>query len=198
MIRSIFVFIIVLAGLHSSGQSFKSALYFDDPIVIDSASTVIIPTKYSSDWSKFGSDEYANIIFYNFKNDTYKRLFEQDTYILPYDKKRDKEQKIHSSKYLLLRVKNVDHDKNGKIDDGDPAILYACDLKGENLKALTTENENVLEFTIFDKQNFALIKIQRDLNGDRNFKGDDKDYYYVKLDLNSLSMGSKIEIQPMR
>jgi hypothetical protein len=195
--------IAILAMNAAIAQSKKPAQYFDNPIVLDSGSTILIPTRYNSDWWTdnkiiIWGDNYANLFFYNFKTDTYKRLFEKDTYIVAFsmnDSKHRNEEKVNTSKWLFIRVRNVDHDRNGKINSSDPAILYVCDLKGENLKALTTENENVMDVTIFEKQNMALLKIQRDADADFHFENEDKDYYYVKVDLNTLSMGNKIELK---
>jgi hypothetical protein len=185
-------------------QKSKLAYYFDDPIVVDSASTIIIPTRYNSDFLSSNKialwgDFYANIIFYNFTSDTYKRLFDQDTYIVGYKtyyyyyREEPKQPENITSKWLFYRVKNVDRNKSGRIDNDDPAILYVTDLHGGNLKSLTTENENVLSIDIFEKQNFALIKIQRDQDNDGDFENSDKDFYYVKLDLTTMSFGNKIE-----
>ena len=204
LIRQILSAALVLTAGSAFSQKGKLAYYFDDPIVVDSASTVIIPTRYnpeflSSSKITFWEDFYANIIFYNFKTDTYKQLFDSNTYIFGYKaydyyyREEPKQPKNITSKWLFYRVKNVDHNQSGRIDNDDPAILYATDLHGNNLKALTTENENVLNIDIFEKQNFALIKIQRDQNNDGNFKKSDKDFYYVKLDLTTMTFGNKIE-----
>ncbi|MFY7734463.1 MAG: hypothetical protein ACOVSR_13335 [Bacteroidia bacterium] len=40
-----------------------------------------------------------------------------------------------------------------------------------------------------------MIKIQRDANDDRNFRNSENDYYYIKLDLKTLTFGKKIEIK---
>jgi hypothetical protein len=69
------------------------------------------------------------------------------------------------------------------------------DKQGNNLKALTAPNENVISIDIFDDQNFALIKIQRDVDYDRDFEIEDKGYYLVKVDLKTLTLGNKIELK---
>lgn len=201
----IFAFLFFIAYNSFGQKSSKIAYYFDDPIVVDSSSIIIIPTRYNADfltsnkialWGNF----YANIIFYNFITDSYKNLFDKDTYIFSLSRRYNsyqyepKEQnKSFTSQCLLYRVKNIDHNKNGRIDDNDPAILYFSDTRGDNLKALTTENENVVGIDIFEKQNFALLKIQRDHDNDGDFEIEDKDFYFIKLDLKTLTFGSKIE-----
>ena len=178
---------------------------FGNPIISDSSSTFIIPTVYNaglftSNKLAFWGDFYSNIIFYNFKTDSSKKLFEKDTYIVSLNPVRYSyfsERKPNSSitaHWVFYRVMNVDKNKDNKIDNDDPAILYVSDTHGNNLKPLTTDNENVVSIDIYEKQNMALVKIQRDFNRDGSFTSKDTDYYYVKLDFSTLSFGNKIEI----
>jgi hypothetical protein len=188
-----------------AAQNNSQKFDFENPIMVDSTSTIVIPISYNSNYfsnSKIADweDVYANLIFYNFATDSNKRLFENNTYILNiynrfetfYNKKPNKN---FTKQHFFCRVKNVDYNNNGKIDEYDPAILYVCDIYGNNLRALTLPSENVESFEIFEKLNFAMIKIQRDANNDYNFKNSENDYYYVKLDLKTLTFGKKIEIK---
>ena len=69
------------------------------------------------------------------------------------------------------------------------------DINGNGIKSITNANENAVSIDVYDKQGFALIKLQRDLDKDYDFDSDDKDYYYIRLDLNTLTLGNKIEIK---
>lgn len=188
------------------GQSTgKISDYFSDPIVVDSSSMIIIPTIYNSDFLSsnkisLGGNFYANIVFYDFTTDTYTKLFEKNTFITSFNSNyryyynNDKPQnKNITSKHLLYLVSNIDHNQNGKIDGDDPSMLYVSDTRGKELKVLTTENENVVNIDLFEKQNFALIKIQRDSNLDGEYDWKDNSYYFLKLDLTTLTFGNKIE-----
>lgn len=191
----------------SAQNSGKFGHYFDDPIIVDSSSTIIIPTRYSSDLFSsnkldFWGDYYANITFYNFKTDSSKKLFQKDTYIMSFSGYgntsyygRESKNRNISKHIILYKVKNADHNKNGRIDLRDPALLYVSDIYGNKLKPLTTENENIVSIELFDKQGFALIKIQRDSDNDLDFENEDNDFYFVKLDLTTLQFGNKIEIK---
>ncbi|MDR0811899.1 MAG: hypothetical protein LBN23_06485 [Paludibacter sp.] len=206
------------------GQKGKLAHYFDNPIVVDSLSTIIIPTRYNSDFLSSNKialwgDFYANIVFYNFITDSYKPLFVNDTYIVGFGRSYNtysynpysynqysynqygnnpSQAKNATSQWIFYRVKNYDRNKNRRIDDKDPAILYVSDLYGNNLKPLTSENENAVSFDIFEQQNFVLIKMQRDHNNNGKFESDDKDFYFIKLDLTTMTFGNKIEINEIR
>lgn len=197
----------VINGLSQKGE--KLPRYFDNPIVADSSSTMIIPTRYNEDLSSgskiaFWRDYYANIIFYDFKADTHKKLFEKDTYIKGFSYVENKYRSYYnpcnvipdniSSKWVFYLVKAVDHNGSGRIDSNDPFILYASDKKGNQLKAITPIDESALEIEIHDRLGFALIKMQRDMDKDKDFEASDKDYYYIRLDLNTLELGNKVEL----
>ncbi|MFY7734462.1 MAG: hypothetical protein ACOVSR_13330 [Bacteroidia bacterium] len=68
-------------------QSSSLKFEFENPIIVDSASTIVIPISYNSNYfsnNKIANweDLYANLIFYNFVTDSSKRLFDHNTYIL--------------------------------------------------------------------------------------------------------------------
>ncbi len=205
MKKRLLVLLVVLISFAGFGQSSgKMQKNFADPIITDSLSTIMIPVTYDNsilNSSKISYyDNYANIIFYNFKNDSYKKLFNEDTFIKEfvnrydyYDNSRNNKVDYICQKWILYLVKNKDYNKNGKIDNNDPYILYVSDRYGNGLKSITPENENAVSLKILDKQGFALIKMQRDLDKDTDFESDDKDYYYIRLDLNTLTLGNTIE-----
>ena len=199
---------IILVSLQISAQtSSKMTRDFGRPIITDSASTIIIPTVYdvplfTSNKLALWGNFYSNIIFYNFKTDSSKKLFPNDVYIVSFDKSdyysynsNKKPETNISSNWIFYRVMNFDRNKNNKIDGDDPAILYVSGTHGENIKPLTSQDENVVDFQIYERQNIAMLKVQRDLNGDGDFTAKDTDYYYVKLDLTTLTFGQKIELK---
>ncbi len=183
--------------------------YFSDPIIVDSSSTMMFVIRYNTEL--FGSnkislwdDYYANIIFYDFKSDSSKRLFSEDTFIkafppsnsnMLFSNDRAPRRETGTSSWIFYFVKPFDYDNSGRIDSRDPSVLYVSDRHGNNLKAITPSNENALSIQLFEKQQIALIKMQRDYDGDKNFEYSDLDYYYVKLDLQTLSLGNKIEVR---
>ena len=184
--------IILLSSIQNSfGQrTKKSPRYFVEPIGIDSTATVMIPTRYNSDllssskialWNNF----YANIIFYNFENDSTHKLFDKDTFIQGfrsnssyyYNMSADK--KNISSEWIFYFVKTIDFNQSGRIDNEDPSILYVSDKFGKNLKPITPNNENAVSIEIYNEKDFALIKMQKDHNGDRKFNNKNGQFIYL-------------------
>lgn len=188
-------------------KSDKLPRYFAEPIGIDSTTTVMIPIRYNSDllssskialWNNF----YANIIFYNFRNDSIHRLFKEDTFIQGfrsnssyYYYNMNQAEKNISSDWIFYFVKTNDYNQSGRIDNDDPSIIYVSDKFGKNLKQITPGNENAVSIQIYNEQGFALIKMQRDKNEDSDFDSKDKDYYFTSLNLKNLEFGNKIEIK---
>lgn len=193
--------------LHAQKSS-KDVLSFDVPVMVDSASTLIIPTRYNtalftSNKLALWGDVYANIIFYNFRTDSSSRLFEKDTYIMGFNSFNrylyaNTVLKYFTNQHILYRVKNNDFNANGRIDDKDPAVLYVSGINGMDLKAITKPDENVVSYELYEKQNFALLKVQLDSDGNKSFDSDDVTFYYVKLDLNTMKLGNRINLnQPV-
>jgi hypothetical protein len=194
---------LLMTGLCQKGP----ARYFGQPILTDSLSTLFIPTRYNEEFfsankiSLWG-DYYANIIVYDYKADSYKKLFEKDTFIESftsadyyYSSRTSIKIKNLTTKWVFLLVKNKDTNNSGRIDEKDPSILLAVSTDGSILKQITNENENVVSFDVFDKQGFILIKIQKDLNNDKSFKAEDKEFYFRKVRLTDVAVGNGIELK---
>jgi hypothetical protein len=201
------VLCLTLANAGWGQASDKVGRNFSDAIVTDSTSTMIFPTTYNTElftsnktmtWGNY----YANIIVYDFKADTYKKLFPQDVFIEAFNEEGNYKYynpvsgrlKNFSRDWIFYMVKSKDFNGNGKVDQKDPSILYATNRKGEGLKSLTSENENVVSLTIYERLGFAIVRIQRDEDHDRDFKYEDKDFCLMKIDLATLKTGNKIEV----
>jgi hypothetical protein len=182
------------------------ARYFGDPIWTDSLSTLFIPTRYneeflSSNKIALWGDYYANIIAYNFTTDTYKKVFEKDTFIQSmkapgsaYIGRLPAKADNITAKWVFLLVKIKDTNISGRIDERDPSVLFAVSIDGQLLKQLTDEKENVVSFDTYEKQGFMLIKIQKDSDNDKSFKAEDKEFYFRKVTLSDLTLGKGIEV----
>ena len=203
---SIGLTILTTDGLCQKGQS----RFFGDPMLTDTLSTLFIPTHYnqeflSSNKIAFWGDYYANLVVYDYKTDSSKKLFENDTYIKSFSALStytsygtwppNNKIKNLTSKWVFLLVKLKDSNNSGRIDEKDPAILFAVSTKGENLKQLTDENENVVSFDTFENQGFILIKIQKDSDNDKSFKNEDKEFFFKKVSLTDLTLGKEIELK---
>ncbi|MBL7872312.1 MAG: hypothetical protein JNM78_11910 [Cyclobacteriaceae bacterium] len=181
--------------------------YFGDPMLTDTLSTLFIPTRYNEDLLSsnkitLGGDYYANIIAYNYKTDTYKKVFEKDTFIesfrgayFSYASRTDVKIKNITTNWVFLLVKYKDTNNNGRIDEKDPSILFAVSTNGEILKQLTNETENVVSFDNLNEQGFLLLKIQKDSNRDKSFKPDDGEFTFRKVSFADLTLGKEIEIK---
>lgn len=193
--------------LHAQ-KSDKLPRIFGDAFALDSSSSVLIPTRYnaemlSSNKIALWNDFFANVIFYDLQTDTSRKLFERDTFIRPFTKERTLYNRYENEKpglqnmsrqWVFYFVKAADYNNSGRIDNDDPAVLYVSDKNGRQLKALTSTDENAVSLEIFEKQGYALVKMQRDSDKNKRFEARDKDHYFIRLDLNTLTFGNKIEI----
>lgn len=187
------------------GQDKKNPRYFDEPIWTDSTSTLFLPVRYneglaSNNKIAVWENYYANMVVYDFQQDTYKRLFDKDTFIISlintksYVDYRPVNKSI-TDKWVFMLVKHSDYNENGRVDEKDPSVLFAVTKKGESLKPITDTAENVISFRIYEKQGFALLCMQRDSNGDGYFKEEDREFFFRKVNLTDLSLGKIIDVR---
>lgn len=184
-------------------QDKKYGPRFDDPYLVDTTSTMFFPIRGHDGpkISMFG-EHISNIVVYDFNKDTYMRLFDQECYVKQtllfpslttshYDAAR---KRAVNPRLVFYVVKKSDTNASGRIDERDASVLYVTDGRGENLRALTTNDVNVISLSFYEKLGFALVEIQRDSDGDKSFKFEDKIFYFQKINLNDLSLGKPIEI----
>jgi hypothetical protein len=178
----------------------KHSPRLDDPYLVDTTSTMFFPIR-GNDGPKISTfgDHISNIVVYDFTKDTYMRLFNQECYIkqtllFPSAAYYNPTRKRGINPTLVFYiVKQSDTNANGRIDERDASVLYVTDARGENLRALTTNDVNVISLSFYEKLGFALVEIQRDSDGDKSFKFEDKGFYFQKISLNDLSLGKPIE-----
>jgi hypothetical protein len=208
MIKTLATVVVGLTIFATDGLCQKGpSRYFGEPVLTDSLSTLFIPTRYneeflSSNKIAFWGDYYANIVAYNFQTDTYKKLFDKDTFIASlrnndhgYSARTTDRIRNLTKRWVFLLVKTKDTNNSGRIDEKDPSVLFAVSSDGQTLKQLTDETENVISFDNFEKQGFLLMKIQRDSDNDKSFKTEDKEFYFKKISLADLTLGKGIEIR---
>ncbi len=95
---------------------------------------------------------------------------------------------------IFLLVKQTDTNGSGRIDEQDASVLYTISPTGENLQALSTGKDHVMDIQIFAHAHFALVTLQRDSNRYGVFNHKDQ-YYYRKLDLKKLQWGREIKLE---
>jgi hypothetical protein len=192
---------LVVSSFNVFGQK-GSVRIFDDPILTDTLSTLFIPTRYneqilSHNKIAFWGDYYANIIVYNFKTDSSKKLFLNDTYIkslrsdYSYGTRGYERVKNLCSGWVFLLVKPTDTNGSGRIDEDDASVLMTVSTDGRTVKQLTDGAEDVAEIIPFEKQGFILIKIQRERDQHKSISHG-ADFYFKKIDLADLTLGKTI------
>jgi hypothetical protein len=183
--------------------------HFGNPIILDSASTLLFPVNYyqadklpSSIKVDIWDNHYSGLVFYDVKKDSILRLFKEEVYIAhlnrsTYNKMNGtiRQDGSFSRDWILYRVKNMDTNKNGQLDKRDADILFVSDYHGKNLKKITSETESVVSIDIFNQQNYALIKLQLDTNKDGSYDSEDQEFCYRRLDLKTLTLGQKITVR---
>jgi hypothetical protein len=151
---------LAILTLFTEGFCQKPSRHIGEPIWVDSLSTIFFPTSYNEEFLSTNKialwgDYYSNIIVYDFKKDEHRKLFQSDIYIHPfhYDNRYRTEQNSKpqniTSKWVFILAKDKDYNESGRVDERDPSILFVTNKKGESLKPLTKEGENILSIKIY-------------------------------------------------
>lgn len=177
-------------------ESKMDAKYFGNPIMVDSSNTLLIPILYNIDFNnsnKIGvfSDHYANILVSKADSTAGQLLFKEEVFIVPLKLNQDqfyyskfgtyKSMQSFSSNWIFYLVKDSDYNENGKIDRKDPTKLYITDLNGKGLKQITANNEHVIDYAVYEKQELVILKIKKldPLSSAQDRRK--KDFYYLFL-----------------
>ncbi len=202
----IFLISLIISINAIAQSSYKTPKYLGDTFRLDTATAILIPIQYNNDMyqSKFDFEAYyANFVVFNYITNTKRYIFDENKFIMrfydsyyTYRNNKNEIPKNITGKGLFFLVKNMESRISQKPHPAAPNVLYYCDLFGNNLKALTPSTENAYSFEVFEKFDFVLVKMQRDLNNDVDFNYKDKDFYYMKIDLSTLLPVAKIEINP--
>lgn len=192
--------IIVLLLLLNTGCAFaqsSSKIYRElgSPILIDSTGIFLIPIVYKSvdgNSNLYINGFYSNIVIRRPDSSKNEFLFERETFIHPIRNGYNYNVSLkygpsvsNSSSHAVFFVKNIDLNKNGRIDRRDPDVIYIASLDFTSLNQLTPRDMNVLNYTINEKNNQILVQLQLDSNHDGSFTDKDEKSIYILYDLNT-------------
>ena len=91
--------------------------------------------------------------------------------------------------FLVYTIRDADTNKDSKLDFNDTETLYISTIDGKNLKKLTPEFAQIVDWKVIPKQNRLYFKSISDTNKTGEFDKNDKvNYQYVNLADESLSV----------
>ncbi|MCC9042978.1 hypothetical protein LNQ81_09865 [Myroides sp. M-43] len=83
---------------------------------------------------------------------------------------------------LVYSMFDADTNRDGKLDSNDIKTLYISRGNGMNLKKLTVDLHELLDWTVIDSQNRLYFRSIEDINKNGAFDKDDNvNYYYIDL-----------------
>ena len=172
---------------------------------IDSSGIVVFPlqigkTENSGLKGSFDSekrDAYWNMIFYNTNTGEKHWLSDKKMPILNYETNYSNSyisskdtQNLHidnysSKNYIFYNMITEDFNQDKKLNYSDPTYLFISDKEGKNLKQISPNNLNVVDWKLIPKANKIIINARKDINGNKNFEDDDDEIVSLEYDLNA-------------
>ncbi|MDN3493496.1 hypothetical protein [Winogradskyella bathintestinalis] len=183
----------------------------DLPILIDSTDYLIHPIGYITDNSKYSSyskkshqktynisryhnfnitGEFSNLKFQQLNSEKITALTDK---IVEITSIRFLENiRIQTGRqYLVYTIRDLDTNNDAKINSKDFESLYISNINGENLKKISPELTQLVDWKIIPQLNRLYFKSIADTNMDGEFdKKDNLNYHFVDLDDNVMNVVS--------
>jgi len=136
-------------------------------------------------------NEYSNIIFYHKKEGNSHFLLNKKAVITSFDLIERKAAGKPTKRFWLYRI--IENDTNGdnQINYEDAVIGYLSDLSGKNIKQITPNNTQLMNFNVIQSVGELFLKIVKDSNQDQKFTEQDETSF-MKVNLDNPSIGKEI------
>jgi len=92
---------------------------------------------------------------------------------------------------IFYRIVKKDINKDSLFNSSDPVLLFVSDIRGKNLKQITPDDQQFLDYFYYEKTNTILIKTSIDGNKDLHFTNNDETNF-TSMDLKAPAMGQEI------
>ena len=95
---------------------------------------------------------------------------------------------------VLYEICDIDYNKDKKLNEKDPELLYVSEINGKNLKRISPQDEDLQYFEIIPKSEQILIRTLRDINQDSIFNNEDESIWYkAEFSSNEWKIGEIID-----
>lgn len=180
--------------------SVKQNIVYGDLVIKEQSDYIMIPVSLSGTGNQRllrGSSSYertnlySNIIFYCKKDGETHLLLNKKAVIFYFDFLEKKGQGKPPTNFLLYRI--VDKDTNGdkKLTPEDASIGYLSDLSGKNLRQITPNNTQLVNWTVVQSIGTLFAKIIRDSDNDKRFTERDETTL-LKVSLDNPTIGTEM------
>jgi hypothetical protein len=175
---------------------------YGDLILKGSSDYLMIPVnlieKNKEDTSSFNLSRYenkysklSNFIFYQKADGASHLLLNKKAIINSFDLLEVKSPSKPTTRFWLYRIIDQDTNKDKQLNTADATVGYLSDLSGKNLRQITPNNTQIINWVVVPSQNALFLKIIKDSNQDQKFT--DKDTTnFVRVNLDKPEVGAEI------
>lgn len=150
---------------------------------IDSSGMLMLPLSMGetdrgggSFYKSMPNNNYWNIVFYNSKTGDVHLLSEKKMLITGYQHKYNGSGNVEmgqSATHIFYTIITDDYNKDGKLNEGDPAYLFATNKMGDSLQQLSPLGCQLRNWQYLQSSNKLLMTVKKD--SDNNHQFDDAD-----------------------
>jgi hypothetical protein len=174
-------------------------LSYGSLIIPDKSDRVIIPVGILADANRSITSEMyrdslvlTNLIFYDKIKNTSELLLDRKAIISQFEilgTQNQRDSQVPSEaitvpdnpQFSIYKIIEKDTNGDGELNNNDASIGYLSSLKGKELRAITPENSQLINWSFYSQNKLIFLEIQKDANSDNKF-ADDRDskmlYFY--------------------
>lgn len=180
----------------------NQTIIYGDLVINQQSDYILIPVSLSGDKqnrdnllrSSSYSDRgmsYSNIIFYRKKDGQSHLLLNKKAIISSYEFLEKKEKGKPAARFWLYRI--IENDTNGdkQLTYEDASIGYLSDLSGKNLRQITPNNTQLVNWSLVQSIGAIFVKVIKDSDNDKKFTERDE-VTFIRVNLAKPSIGTEI------
>ncbi|MCP2728675.1 hypothetical protein, partial [Limnofasciculus baicalensis] len=200
--------LIQTSSAQTTQETSSKTITYGDLIINEKSDYIMIPVTLSensdrnkggllrgaslSDFSEYDRKGlFDNILFYRKQDGESHLLLNKPAKISSFDTLEKKEPGKPPTQLLIYKIIETDTNADKKISYEDATIGYLSDLSGKNIKQITPNNTQILNWSIIQSIKSIFVKIIKDSNNDKKFTETDESTY-IKVSLENPTIGTEI------
>ncbi|MEM7726126.1 MAG: hypothetical protein AAF208_07090 [Cyanobacteria bacterium P01_A01_bin.45] len=175
-------------------------LIYKDILIKEKSDHILIPVSISPDKNQeregiFNrnskkTENYYNIIFYSKSSGETSLLLNKEAIIKSFDF-IEVTQEDSTQGFWIYKIIENDTNNDNMMNHKDAMIAYISDSSGKNLRKITPDNTQLINWSLIPNQEEIIIKVLEDTDKDKNFSELDR-ATFLKVSLSKPQIGNEI------
>ncbi|MEM7555900.1 MAG: hypothetical protein AAF378_17740 [Cyanobacteria bacterium P01_A01_bin.84] len=176
-------------------------IIYNEFVAKEKSDYILIPVSISPDVNQeregiFNRSEkktknYYNIIFYNKSDGKTSLLLDKEAIIKSFNFIEIQKEDNSTQGFWLYKIIDKDTNNDNKLNHKDAIIGYISDSSGKNIRQITPDNTQLLNWQIIASRGELLLKVLQDVDENKIFSEQDN-ATLIKINLNKPQIGNEL------